>query len=42
VTHGLYLLIVFILGFVSLTREGISLKEIYSLAINRGTENRQD
>jgi len=35
VTHGLYLLTVFILGFIALTREGISLKEIYSMAVNR-------
>jgi uncharacterized protein (TIRG00374 family) len=35
VTHGLYLAVVFILGFISLAREGISLKEIYSLAQNR-------
>lgn len=35
VTHGLYLLVIFILGFSALVREKISLREIYSLAQNR-------
>jgi uncharacterized membrane protein YbhN (UPF0104 family) len=39
VTHGLYLLVVFILGFIGLAREGISIKEIYSLAQNRQTSS---
>lgn len=35
VTHGLFLLVVFIMGFSALAREKISLREIYSLAQNR-------
>ena len=35
VTHGVYLLVVVVLGFVSLAREKISIREVYSLAQNR-------
>ncbi|HSG26811.1 MAG TPA: lysylphosphatidylglycerol synthase transmembrane domain-containing protein [Anaerolineales bacterium] len=37
VTHGLYLLVVVALGFISLAREKISIREVYSLAQNRQT-----
>jgi uncharacterized protein (TIRG00374 family) len=37
VTHGLYLLVVFVLGFAGLTRTGISLNEIYSQAKTQQT-----
>jgi len=37
VTHGLYLLVVVVLGFISLAREKISIREVYSLAQNRQT-----
>ncbi len=35
VTHGLYLLVVILLGFIALAREGISIRDIYSLVQNR-------
>jgi len=35
VTHGLYLLVVVLLGLVALAREKISIREIYALAQNR-------
>jgi len=35
VTHGTYLLIIFLLGFFGLAQSGISLREIYTLAQNR-------
>ncbi|MEJ2756983.1 MAG: lysylphosphatidylglycerol synthase transmembrane domain-containing protein [Anaerolineales bacterium] len=38
VTHGVYLLIIFLLGFYGLAQSGISLKEIYTLAQNRPTQ----
>jgi len=37
VTHGLYLLVVVVLGLIALAREKISIREVYSLAQNRQT-----